>query len=406
MDWLAGPRQFYAPNAMLTSYGRVLSKPGTALFSGTGLIARLPMSMVGLGIVLLVSTATGSYGVAGAVSAAYMIANAVLAILQGRLLDNLGQSRVLLVASGIFAISLVFLIWSVQSGWPIATSYAFAALSGASLPQIGSCVRARWSHVLSESSEVQTAYALEAVVDEAVFICGPIVVTVLATAWDPVAGLVVAIVACVGGTIAFAAQRRTEPPAHRHHRASGARPQLPWATVIPLTVVSAALGTLFGAAEVTTVAFASEQGHRAYAGWLLALWALGSLVSGVVTGAVQWHRGPTVRVRWGAVAMACAMVPLYFVDSVPVMGFVLLVGGVAIAPTMVATLSLTERSVPSGRLTEGMAIMQTGLVAGVAPGAVFSGLVIDAHGASAAFLVCVAAGLIAAVAAQTLPRTD
>lgn len=402
---MAGPPQFYAPSAMLTSYSRVLSKPGTALFSGTGLIARLPMSMVGLGIVLLVSTATGSYGVAGAVSAAYMVANAVLAILQGRLVDNLGQSRVLLVASGIFAISMVLLIWSVQSDWPIAASYAFAALSGASLPQIGSCVRARWSHVLSESSEVQTAYALEAVVDEAVFICGPIVVTVLATAWDPVAGLVVAIVACVGGTIAFAAQRRTEPPAHRHHRASGARPRMPWATVIPLTVVSAALGTLFGAAEVTTVAFASEQGHRAYAGWLLALWALGSLASGVVTGAVQWQRGPTVRVRWGAVAMACAMVPLFFVDSVPVMGLVLLVGGVAIAPTMVATLSLTERSVPPGRLTEGMAIMQTGLVAGVAPGAVFSGVVIDAHGASAAFLVCVVAGVISAVAAQTLPRT-
>lgn len=391
---------------MLTSYSRVLSKPGTALFSGTGLIARLPMSMVGLGVVLLVSAATGSYGVAGAVSAAYMLANAVLAILQGRLMDNLGQSRVLPVASGIFAVSMVLLIWSVQADWPIAASYVFAALSGASLPQIGSCVRARWSHVLSDSGEVQTAYALEAVADEAVFICGPILVTVLATAWDPVAGLIVAIVACVGGTIAFSAQRRTEPPAHRHHRASGTRPKMPWATVIPLAVVSAALGTLFGAAEVTTVAFAGEQGNRAYAGGLLALWALGSLASGVVTGAVQWRRGPTVRVRWGAVAMACAMVPLYFVESVPVMGLVLLVGGVAIAPTMVASLSLTERVVPAGRLTEGMAIMQTGLVAGVAPGAIFSGLVIDAHGASAAFLVCVAAGVIAALAAQLLPRSD
>ncbi len=389
---------------MLTSYRRVLARPGTALFSLTGLVARLPLSMVGLGIVLLVSAATGSYGVAGAVSAAYMVANAGLAVVQGRLVDNLGQARVLVVATGAFTVSMCGLVWAVQADWVVGTVFVFAALSGAALPQIGSCVRARWSYVLDDAGEVQTAYALEAVADEAVFILGPILVTVLATAWHPVAGLGAALVACVGGTLFFASQRGTEPPAHRHDHTTGRRPRMPWATVIPLAVVSAALGTLFGAAEVTTVAFAGEQGDRAYAGVLLALWALGSLLSGVVTGAISWRRGPTVRVRWGAFAMAGAMVPLYFVGSVPLLGLVLLVGGVAIAPTMVASLSLTERSVPAGRLNEGMAIMQTGLVAGVAPGAVLSGLVIDAHGASTAYLVCVVAGVVAAIAAQTLPR--
>jgi MFS family permease len=390
----------------LTSYRRVLAEPGTLRFSATGLVARLPISMVGLGIVLLVSAATGSYGVAGAVSAAYMLANAGLAILQGRLVDNLGQARVLSVASGIFGGSMVLLVWSIEADWPIAASYACAALAGGALPQIGSCVRARWSHALTRPGDVQTAYALEAVVDETVFILGPILVTVLATAWDPAAGLAVAIVACVAGTLAFCAQRDTEPPAHPHHRSTGVRrTPMPWATVAPLAVVSAALGILFGAAEVTTVAFAGEHGHRAWSGLLLALWALGSLVAGVLTGAVAWRRGPTIRVRWGAFGMAAAMVPLHFVDSIPVMGLVLLVAGFAIAPTLIATLSLTENTVPAGRLTEGMAIMQTGLVAGVAPGATLGGVVIDAHGASAAYLVCVAAGVVAALAAQTLPRS-
>jgi predicted MFS family arabinose efflux permease len=100
------------------------------------------------------------------------------------------------------------------------------------------------------------------------------------------------------------------------------------------------------------------------------------------------------------------MAPLALIDSVPVMGFALLVGGVAIAPTLVATLSLTERTMPAARLTEGMAIMQTGLVAGVAPGATASGFVIDHHGASAAYLVCLAAGLLAAVSALALPRRE
>lgn len=392
--------------AILTSYRRVLSEPGALTFCVTGLFARLPISMVGLGIVLLVSGATGSYGVAGAVSAAYMVANSVLAILQGRLVDNLGQARVLSLASGVFGVAMVMLIWSVQGDWPIASSYAFAALAGATLPQVGSCVRARWSHVLSAPADVQTAYALEAVVDEAVFILGPILVTLLATAVHPIAGLGVAIFAGVAGSLAFSAQRATEPPAHPHDHSVGARPALPWATVIPLAVVCAALGILFGAAEVTTVAFAEERGHQAYAGGLLALWALGSLLSGVVTGAIGWRRGPARRVRFGSAAMAGAMVPLFFVGSIPLMGLVLLVAGVAIAPTMVATLSLTERTVPAARLTEGMAIMQTGLVAGVAPGAALSGIVVDQHGASAAYLVSVGAGLVAALAAQVIPRSE
>jgi MFS family permease len=253
---------------------------------------------------------------------------------------------------------------------------------------------------------VQTAFALEAVFDEVVFIVGPILVAVLATTVSPVLGLATAIAAGVAGSLAFAAQRGTEPPAHPHDRATGVREPMPWRTVVPLAVVCLALGILFGAAEVTTVAFADEQGNQGYAGGLLALWALGSLLAGVVSGAVASGAGPAVRVRWGAFGMACAMAPLYFVDSIPLMGLLLLVGGVAIAPTMIATLSLTERSVPISRLTEGMAIMHTGIVAGVAPGAVLSGLVVDHAGASAAYLVSLAAGVLAALAAQTVPRAQ
>ncbi|WP_372728816.1 MFS transporter [Nocardioides sp.] len=389
---------------MLTSYRRVLTEPGALAFSSTALVARLPISMVGLGIVLLVSAATGSYAVAGAVSAAYMVANALLAILQGRLLDSLGQRRVLTVAAVVFGVSTSLLVWSVQADWPRITSFVIAAVAGATLPQVGSSVRARWSHVLSEPRDIQSAYALESVLDEAVFMLGPILVTVLATAWHPVAGMAVAIVACVGGTLVFTSLRATEPPATGPRRTSGPRPPMPWATIGPLAVVSAALGTLFGAVEVTTVAFSGEQGSQAYAGPLLALYALGSLLAGVITGAVHWRRSADFRVRWGAAAMAATMLPLYFVDSLLVLGLLLLLAGFAIAPTLIASLSLTEQAVPRGRLTEGMAIMHTGLVAGVAPGATVSGLVIDAHGASAAYLVALGAGVVAALAALLLPR--
>lgn len=390
---------------MLTSYRRILALPGTLLFSATGMVARLPMSMASLGIVLLVSAATGSYGLAGSVSAAYLIANGGFAIVQGRLLDRLGQSRVLPVIVAVFGVALALLMWSVEAEWPVAISYLMAAVSGAALPSIGSCVRARWSHVLNSRDQIQTAFALEAVVDESVFMLGPIVVTVLATAWHPVAGLTAALVAGVIGTLLFSAQRATEPPAHRHTASTGRRPAMPWATVAPLALVSAALGTLFGAAEVTTVAFAGELGSKGYAGPLLALWALGSLIAGLVTGAVHWRRDAGHRVRWGSAAMMAAMLPLALIGSVPVMGLALFVAGFAIAPTLIATMSLTEKTVPHARLTEGMAIMHTGIVAGVAPGATIAGVVIDAYGASPAYLVAAGAGLVSALAAQAIPRS-
>ena len=138
---------------------------------------------------------------------------------------------------------------------------------------------------------------------------GPILVTVLATAVHPVAGLAAAVGRGVLGTLAFAAQRSTAPPPHPRPRRRAAA-AVPWPTIVPLAVVCLALGILFGAAEVTTVAFAEEQGAKSYAGVLLALWALGSLLAGRSPapspgGAARWC-GCAV----GALGMARAMPPL------------------------------------------------------------------------------------------------
>lgn len=390
---------------MLDSYRRVLVRPGAIAFSSAALVARLPISMVGLGIVLLVQQRTGSYGLAGTVSAAFVLAEAAFAVLHGRWVDHFGQSRVLPVAISIFGAGLALMMLAVEQDWPRALTYVFAAISGAALPQVGASVRTRWSHLLDQPGDVQTAFALEAVLDEVVFVVGPVLVTLLATSWHPVAGLSFALVAGVVGTFSFAAQRRTEPPAGRSVR-TGVRAPMPWRLVLPLALVCLTLGALFGATEVTTVAFAEEQGVRWAAGWLLAIWSLGSLVAGLVTGAVAWRSGPDVRLRWGSAAMALAMAPLMFIQSVPLMAVVLLVGGLAIAPTMIGAMTMVEQGVPSSRLTEGMAILHTGIVAGVAPGASIAGFVVDHQGASAAYAVALAGGVLGALAALTVPRSS
>ncbi|HSO65984.1 MAG TPA: MFS transporter, partial [Ornithinibacter sp.] len=220
---------------MLDSYRRVLSRPGALAFSSAALVARLPMSMVGLGIVLLVEERTGSYGLAGTVSAAFVLAEAAFAVLHGRLVDTFGQSRVLPLAISIFGAGMALMMLAVEQEWPLAFTYLFAALAGASLPQVGASVRTRWAHLLDRPAEVQTAFALEAVLDEVVFVVGPVLVTILATSWHPVAGLTTAAVSGLIGTFAFAAQRRTEPPAGRRDE-SGAREPMPWRLVLTLAM--------------------------------------------------------------------------------------------------------------------------------------------------------------------------
>src|SRR4051812_19198691 len=123
------------------TYRQVLGLPGALVFSMSGLVARLPISMVSLGIVVLVSTRTGSYSLAGSVSAAYLVAGAAFAVLQARLIDRLGQSRVLPVAGAVFAAGLVAMMAAVETNRPAPWPHLCAAVAGAATPQITSCVR-------------------------------------------------------------------------------------------------------------------------------------------------------------------------------------------------------------------------------------------------------------------------
>jgi MFS family permease len=387
---------------MLDTYRRVLAHPGAVAFSASGFVGRLPISMIGLGIVLLVSEQSGSYSLAGSVSAACIMTEAAFAIVQGRMLDRLGQGRFLPWATTSFAISMGLMMWSVQADWPLPLPHVFAATAGASLPPIGSCVRARWAHLLEDRGEMHTAYSLEAVNDEVVFILGPTTVTLLATSWHPLAGLTTAVVAGVSGTLSLAAQRRTEPPANPRRRDRTAGPRIPWDVLAPLTGVGMALGVLFGSAEVATVALSEELGHKAWSGPVLALWAFGSMLSGLISGAMTWRSSTTTRIRVGAACLTVLMTPLMLVHSFGLLIPMLFLAGFAISPTLIATMSLIEQTMPKARLTEGMSVLQTGLAAGVAAGAPIAGLVIDHIGASEAYGVTVAGGLVAVTCAMLI----
>lgn len=389
----------------LSTYRRVLSLPGALVFSMSGLVARLPISMISLGIVLLVSTRTGSYSLAGAVSASFLIATAALSVPQARLIDRLGQRTVLAPAVTVFVIGLTGVMVAVETGRITPWAHISAAVAGAALPQIDACVRARWSYLVDDKGDLLTAFAFESVIDEVVFIVGPTLVTVLVTLVHPLAGLITAGTAAAVGTAVFVSQRRTEPPPSGRggQRRVGS---MHWEMLGPLAVCGFAMGVLLGGAEVATVAFSQEQGNQALSGLMLALWALGSLLAGVVTGALPITVPNSTRFRWGLLALAVLMVPLPFVDSFVLMGVFLFLAGFAISPTLIASFAWIQEMVPAGRLTEGMTLFITGLGAGLAPGAAIVGRVVDASGASASFWVSVAAGFSGAALAFFVARVS
>ncbi|MEO5652379.1 MAG: MFS transporter [Marmoricola sp.] len=381
---------------MLSAYRRVFAHPGAVAFSATGLLARLPISMMTLGIVLLVSSLTGSYALAGQISAAYILGNAAVAVPHGRLADRFGQGRVLYVDAVVFATSSTLMTVSITAGWALFWPHLLAVVAGASIPQIGTMVRGRWSHLLTTPEERHTAFAVEGVADEVVFVTGPALVTLLATTWAPQAGLVAATVAGAGGALALALQRRTEPPAHPRDQ-TAERPAMPWGLLVPLALGAVALGSLFGALEVATVAFADDEGRKSLAGLMLGIFSVGSLLAGVATGVIRWQRTPLERARIGMGLLAVGTVVLPFLGSLVLLGGALFLIGLTVAPTLIALFSIIESSVPRSRLNEAMGFVQTGVGAGIAPGAWLAGVLADEHSGSEAFWVVVASASLAAL---------
>ncbi|GED10386.1 MFS transporter [Cellulosimicrobium cellulans] len=378
-------------------YRAVLTLPGAWRFSAAALVARLPMSMVGIGTILMVQGIYGEYALAGRVAAALVVAQAVVSPQIARLVDRTGQRVVMLPLLAAATLGLGGLILCAVLRAPEWTLYVFAAISGATQGSYGSMVRARWTHIVPDARRLHTAYSLESALDELVFVVGPVLATVLATSVSPSAGLVVPLVAAVVGGLWFLSQRTTEPPVVVPEAGVKQRSAMRSTGMIVLAVIFVAMGIVFGATDVSTIAFAEEQGQKGAAGLILAVFATGSLISGLVYGARHWVSPLWRRFVIGIVALAAGVSLFFFVTSIPVLAAVMFVTGFAIAPTLINGNNLVQNLVAPNQLTEGLAWVGTSLGVGVSIGSSVAGSRIDAGGAHAGFEVVVAAAALAVV---------
>jgi len=383
---------------MLKTYRSLLSIPHARAFVLAGFVARLSISMRALGAVLMISQLTGSYGLAGAVAAAALLGEAVAAPRLGRLVDRFGQRRVLFLSLTVHSVGTLALVISAQLSAPNSVLLATAALSGAGALQVGSLVRARWSALVGGSPVLESAFALESILDELIFVLGPALVTALALGVAPGAGLLGALFLTTVGSLALALQRRTEPtPVGVRDQSERSAIGTPGLRVLVATFVAA--GAIFGTLDVAMVAFAGQVGAPAAAGPLLALVALGSLLAGLAYGARSWRWPLDKRFVASVVVLWVGTMPLVLVPSVALMTPASILAGVAIAPTLIAGFTLVQKLVPSEALTEGLNWTITALGVGAAVGAWTAGLIADSAGGRVAFLVAVVAGVAAVIIA-------
>jgi MFS family permease len=388
------------------AYRTVLADPRARAFSLAGFVARMPVSMIALSIVLLVSAVTGSYGRAGIITGTATLTGAVAAPAWGRLIDRMGQARVLVTAALICNLSLALLAVTVLLRWPLVVTLVTAVGVGLGFSSAGSCVRARWAYRLQGDPLLNTAYALEAVVDEGVFIVGPVLATFLCTNLHPALGLAAAVVLGLIGAFRLASLRDTEPPRQTAAEARAAKAPLSARRLLPVVLTCLGLGALFGGMELVVVAFAREAGIPRYTGVIVMVWATGSLVAGLLTGTVVWRASPARRFRMGALLLGLSVVPLPFAHDPFLVTGLLLLSGFFIAPTLIAAIAVTHVLVPATRLTEALGWTSTGMAAGVAVGAATLGQVVDRFDAGAGFWGVVVIGglLILATLGVRTPR--
>ncbi|WP_037682783.1 MFS transporter [Streptomyces griseus] len=377
-------------------YGQLLRTRGAWTFLLPGFAARQPFAMLTISIVLLVQHTTGSYGAAGAAAAVTGVSMALFAPYSGRLADRYGQRAVLVPGVLVHTLAGLTLTALALAHAPLWALFAAAVPTGASVPQIGPMVRARWGVTLKDSPLMTTAAAFESVTDELTFVVGPLLATALCTAVTPAAGLVTEAMLTLVGGLLFAARKSTQPAvtADGHARVEHVSAlRVPGVRVLAVTFLG--IGSVFGGMQVSLAAFTESIGRPGLNGVLYGIFAAGNMLSGLVCGAVAWKAAPRHRLLVGYTALAVTASGLWAAHSVLVLAGLGLLVGMCIAPALITGYTLVENLVPAGARTEAFTWLTGAVALGQAAAVTVAGQLEDRFWGGAGFLVPTGGTLLA-----------
>lgn len=388
-------------------YLDVLRAPGALAPALFALLGRLPYGMTTLSLLLLGRQQLGSYRAAGLLVAVNALSMAAAGPLLGRRVDRWGPRPVLLVTAAAYPVAAAALTAALQADAPLALDIVLAALLGAALPPLSACMRTLWSQLLTDPDRRQAAFSLEAVVVELTFINGPLVTGLAVALASPAVSLLLAGLGGGAGSLGFAltAPSRCSSDHAGVHRPGRAIAIRGLQVVVFTYLAQVAAFSLF---EVAVPATAQRAGAPAMAGVLLAVWAAGSLLGGLVWGTRPVPAAPARAFAGLLLLMGALLAPVSFTSDPVLLVPLMILAGLTIAPASTVGSELTARITPERVRTEAYTWLGTAAGLGAATGALLGGALVDGAGPRAAILcasaVVVLAGVVAAAGHDPLTR--
>lgn len=409
-------------------YLRLFRLPGAKAFCISGAIARLPISMMSLGIVLALNHLYDNWTIAGTMSAVYILAVSAVTPFYARLFDRLGQRRVGFPVLALQVASMLVFAFAAMAHVPIAVLFVLAVLMGLCQFSIGALVRTRWAYALRgnpDASLLNTAYALEAAVDEIVFILGPILAAFLATSVSPVSQLFVPTFAAGIGGAVFFSLRNTAPPVIEVVevkpapsddadvlRAASRGPEtgsdtavtldsgglrtprrrnrsvLTYPGIGPLLAVFVVFNISFNAFDVSMTADYKALGIEKFLGLQLAMFALGSCIGAIIFGTRKLKGSNWSHMVGFLCLLTCGYVMFRLsMDHLIVLGVLEVLAGLCVSPLFATGNLIVKDIVPEGSLTEGLSWVTTAGTVGTSLGSTIAGVVVDHAGPHAGLMI-------------------
>lgn len=368
----------------LARYATLLAPPELRATFAVSMLGRLPIGITGLAILLLVQHSTSSFARGGLASGCYVAGLAAVAPILGRLIDRYGPKPTLTAAAVLFPAALCGLVLAVRAE-AAGLVLLLSAAAGAAFPPITVCMRTYLKRRFGDHALLATAYSLESVLIELIFIAGPMLVALfVAFASADVAVIFAAATGCVGTLLFLRSPALQGWEINRRTQYSLLGP-LAERGFAPLIVVILAYSTAFGLLEIGITAYATERDRPALAGVLLGIMSAGSAVGGLAYGSRTW--GPPLNRQFaGALALMGVGLAVLALRWQPwAFGFWCVLAGVIMAPALIMQAMLVARIAAPEHSTEAFTWSTSALLSGVGLGLAFGGGLLEVLDSRSAF---------------------
>jgi predicted MFS family arabinose efflux permease len=399
------PPKLPAPVISLSRYAILLERAELRRTIIASVIGRLPIGILGLAILLASQASSGSFAIAGAVAACYLAGLAAMAPVLGRFIDRAGPTRTLKTCASVFPAALIALVTALHLDAPHGAAYVLAATAGATFPPITVCLRTYLRQRLADESQLATAYSLESVLIETIFIVGPVLVALFVAYLSAAAAVLFAAACGLVGTLLFL--RSPALMQWRIEKRAGASilGPLSVAGFPQLLAVILAYSGAFGLLEIGVTAYATESGSPALAGLILGLMSVGSAAGGLAYGSRSWRPSLHRQFALMLLLMGGGLALLALVSHPVPFTLLGIVAGIVMAPALIIQSMLVAKTAPAQYTTEAFTWSTSCLLTGVGLGLAIGGLILERAASDA---VLGAAGLVsvgaAALATATLRR--